>query len=156
MPRARQGNRAASLLPPDPDCARVLDLAITGFTLAFLALGFRRPFLWVLAYLYIDILSPQQISYRLLTALPISLIAFVLAFAGWALLDDKRDSRFTLRQGLIGALLLYCGASTTMAEPGTPWAPLDVTIAIARIVSRSVSDTGVLVAWAMNTAASVM
>jgi hypothetical protein len=35
----------------------VLDLAITGFTLAFLALGFRRPFVWVLAYLYIDILN---------------------------------------------------------------------------------------------------
>jgi len=94
----------------------VLDLAITGFTLAFLALGFRRPFLWVLAYLYIDILSPQQISYRLLSALPISLIAFVLAFAGWALLDDKRDSRFTLRQGLIAVLLLYCGATTMMAD----------------------------------------
>ena len=81
----------------------MLDLAITGFTLGMLALGFRRPFIWVLAYLYIDILSPQKISYHLLNALPISLIAFVLAFGGWALIDDKSDSRFTLRQGLITA-----------------------------------------------------
>jgi len=94
----------------------VLDLAITGFTLAFLALGLRRPFVWVLAYLYIDILTPQKISWSLLAALPISLIAFVLAFGGWLALDDKKDMRFTLRQVLIVALLAYCGITTTIAE----------------------------------------
>lgn len=94
----------------------MLDLGLTAFTLALLGIGFRRPFVWVLAYLYIDILSPQRISYRLLTALPVSLIAFVLAFAGWALLDNKRDSRFTLRQGLIVALLAYCAATTVYAD----------------------------------------
>ena len=41
----------------------MLDLAITAFTLAFLTLGLRRPFLWVLGYLYIDILTPQKISW---------------------------------------------------------------------------------------------
>ena len=94
----------------------MLDIAITGFTLAFLALGLRRPFVWVLAYLYIDILTPQKISWSLLAALPISLIAFVLAFGGWLVLDDKKDMRFTLRQVLIVALLLYCGITTTIAE----------------------------------------
>ena len=94
----------------------MLDLAITGFTLALIAAGFRRPFLWVLAYLYIDILAPQKISYHLLASLPISLIAFVLAFAGWALIDDKTDSRFTLRQGLIAVLLVYCGLTTMTAD----------------------------------------
>ncbi len=94
----------------------MLDLAITGFTLAFLALGLRRPFVWVLAYLYIDILTPQKISWSLLASLPISLIAFVLAFGGWLVLDDKKDTRFTLRQALIVALLAYCGITTTIAE----------------------------------------
>jgi probable O-glycosylation ligase (exosortase A-associated) len=94
----------------------VLDLAITGFTLALLVLGFRRPFIWVLAYLYIDILSPQKISYHLLSSLPISLIAFVLAFGGWLLVDPKNDSRFTLRQGLIAVLLVYCGMTTLSAD----------------------------------------
>ncbi len=94
----------------------MLDLAITGFTLALLAAGFRRPFVWVLAYLYIDILSPQKISYHLLASLPISLIAFVLAFGGWALVDEKIDSRFTLRQGLIAVLLVYCGMTTLSAD----------------------------------------
>lgn len=96
-------------------CAPVLDLAITGFTLAFLALGFRRPFVWVLAYLYVDILAPQKISWSLLASLPISLIAFVLAFGGWLALDDKRDTRLTFRQMLIVALLAYCGITTTTA-----------------------------------------
>jgi O-antigen ligase len=94
----------------------MLDLAITGFVFAMLALGLRRPFVWVLAYLYIDILSPQKISWSLLASLPISLIAFVLAFAGWLLLDPKTDSRFTLRQALIALLLVYCGLTTTIAD----------------------------------------
>jgi O-antigen ligase len=94
----------------------MLDLAITGFVFAMLALGLRRPFVWVLAYLYIDILSPQKISWSLLASLPISLIAFVLAFAGWLLLDPKADSRFTLRQALIALLLVYCGLTTMMAD----------------------------------------
>lgn len=94
----------------------MLDLAITGFTLAFLALGLRKPFVWVLAFIYIDILTPQKISWSLLASLPISLIAFVLAFGGWIALDDKRDTRFTLRQGLIVLLLVYCGLTTMMAE----------------------------------------
>jgi len=94
----------------------MLDLAITGFVFAMLALGLRRPFVWVLAYLYIDILSPQKISWALLASLPISLIAFVLAFLGWLLLDAKADSRFTLRQALIALLLLYCALTTMMAD----------------------------------------
>lgn len=94
----------------------MLDLAITGFTLAFLSLGLRRPFVWVLAYIYIDILTPQRISWSLLASMPISLIAFVLAFGGWLALDDKKHMRFTTRQGLIVLLLAYCGFTTTIAE----------------------------------------
>jgi probable O-glycosylation ligase (exosortase A-associated) len=94
----------------------VLDLALTGFVLAFLALGFRRPYLWVLAYLYIDSLAPQKISWGILKVIPISLISFVLAFGGWILVDYKRNSRFTLRQGLIAVLLVYCGLTTLSAD----------------------------------------
>ncbi len=94
----------------------MLDLALTGFVLGLLALGLRRPWLWVMAYCYIDIVAPQRMSYRLLAALPISLIVFVAAFGGWALLDDKRDSRFTLRQILLLLLLVYCGITTLFAD----------------------------------------
>lgn len=94
----------------------MLNLGLTGFVAALFALGLRRPFLWVLAYLYVDILVPQKVSWGFLSQLPLSLIAFVLAFGGWLMLDDKRDSRFTLRQGMIAALLGYCWLTTMNAD----------------------------------------
>ena len=94
----------------------MLNLALTGFIATLFALGLRRPFLWVLAFAYIDILVPQKISWGFLTVMPVSLMAFVLAFAGWVMIDDKRDSRFTLRQGLIVLLLVYCGLTTMVAD----------------------------------------
>ncbi|PLK27367.1 putative O-glycosylation ligase, exosortase A system-associated [Novosphingobium sp. TH158] len=94
----------------------MVDLGLTAFVLGLLALGLRRPFLWVLAYLYVDILAPQKISWFLLASIPISLIVFCLAFGGWLLIDDKRDSRFTLRQALLFLLLCYCGLTTLSAD----------------------------------------
>ena len=94
----------------------MLNLALTGFFAAMILLGFKRPFLWVLCYLYVDIVAPQIISWGFLTRLPISLIAFAAAFLGWLVFDDKRDSRFTWRQGLIGLLLLYCAMTTFTAD----------------------------------------
>lgn len=94
----------------------MLDLALAGFFFGFLAVGLRRPFLWILAYLYVDIVAPQKISYFLLASLPVSLIVFALAFGGWLLLDDKSDSRASWRQGLIFVLLIYCGATTLNAD----------------------------------------
>jgi probable O-glycosylation ligase (exosortase A-associated) len=70
----------------------------------------------VLAYLYVDILSPQKISWSLLTTLPISLIVFVAAFAGWLLVDDKKGANFGFRQVLMLILLIYCGITTIGAD----------------------------------------
>ena len=36
------------------------DLAFVAFLVALLGLGFRRPFLFVLAYAYIDTVSPRR------------------------------------------------------------------------------------------------
>lgn len=94
----------------------MLDLALGAFTAFMLAMGLRRPFLWVLTYLYIDILMPQKFSYFLLSSIPISLITFVAAFGGWLATDDKKDSRFTMRQAIILALLVYCGITTMTAD----------------------------------------
>ena len=94
----------------------MLDLGLATFLLGFLALGVRRPFLWTLAYLYVDILAPQKISWSLLKAVPASLIVFVLAFAGWAFADDKTGARFGFRQVLLLFLLIYCGITTMGAD----------------------------------------
>ncbi|WP_394662333.1 putative O-glycosylation ligase, exosortase A system-associated [uncultured Sphingomonas sp.] len=88
------------------------DLFLIGFLFSLFAMGLRRPFLLVLAYIYIDIVSPQRLTYYLLNTVPISLIAVIAAVGAWALVDDKRDSRFTLRQGAILLLLAYCATTT--------------------------------------------
>lgn len=94
----------------------MVDLALACFVFGLLALGLRRPFVWVLAYLYVDIVAPQKFSWFLLPSIPISLIAFVAAFAGWLLADNKAGSRFTFRQGLLALLLVYCGITTMLAD----------------------------------------
>jgi probable O-glycosylation ligase (exosortase A-associated) len=92
------------------------DLAFVGFLLAILALGFRRPFLFVLVYAYIDTVAPQRLSYYLLNSLQLSMIVACLAFAGWLLMEKKTDLRFTLRQALIGVLLCYTFYTTANAD----------------------------------------
>jgi probable O-glycosylation ligase (exosortase A-associated) len=92
------------------------DLVFIAFLAAIFGMGLRRPFILVLAYVYIDIVSPQRLTYVLLNTVPISLIAVALAVGGWLLADDKSDSRFTPRQGLIVALLLYCWVTTAGAD----------------------------------------
>ena len=94
----------------------MLDLALFLFVMALFALGLRRPFVWVLAYLYIDILAPQKIGWTLTPLLPISLIAFVLAFVGWAVTDTKSQIRFTLRQGIMVAFLGWCFLTLQWAD----------------------------------------
>lgn len=92
------------------------DLAFVGFLMAFLALGFKRPFLFVLAYAYVDIVAPQRLSYWMLNAVPVSLIVFGLAFLGWMIADDKRDMRVSFRQGVMALLFAYCAYTTSVAD----------------------------------------
>ena len=94
----------------------MFSLALTLYVVAFLLLGLRRPFVWVLAYLYIDIMAPQKVVWAILPSLQISLVAFIAAFAGWIFADRKEHSRFTLRQALMLVLLVYCGATTLSAD----------------------------------------
>ncbi|MEM7779570.1 MAG: DUF5935 domain-containing protein [Pseudomonadota bacterium] len=103
----------------------MLDLIFLAFIGYVLLLGLRRPYLWVLLYVYIDILAPQRIGYSIITQLSISMIAFAAAFGGWLFLERKEGARFTLRQGLMLALLIYCWWTLQGAEfpepAGTKW-----------------------------------
>jgi probable O-glycosylation ligase (exosortase A-associated) len=92
------------------------DLAFVGFLLALVGMGFKRPFLFVLAYVYVDIVSPQRLTYILLNSIPVSLILVALAVGAWALFDDKRDARVAPRQVLLVMLLAYCGMTTMHAD----------------------------------------
>lgn len=103
----------------------MLDLVFLAFIGYVLVLGLKRPFLWVLLYVYIDILAPQRIGYSLITSLPVSLIAFAAAFGGWVALDRKEGARFSIRQGLLLLLLVYCfwttGNADFPADAQTKW-----------------------------------
>jgi len=96
----------------------VRDLAFIGFIAAIVALGFRRPFLFVMAYAYVDIVSPQRLSYYLLNSIPggLSLIMAGLAAAAWLIADDKSGSRFAPRQWLMLLLVGYAGFTTYHAD----------------------------------------
>jgi probable O-glycosylation ligase (exosortase A-associated) len=106
----------------------MLDLALLAFIGLMLLLGLKRPFLWVLTYIYIDIVMPQKIGWGIITSpmLQLSLVAFVAAFGGWLLLDSKRGSVFTARQGMIVLLLLWCLMTTLGAQfPDSAWQKWD-------------------------------
>lgn len=92
------------------------DIPFILFLAAIFAMGFRRPFFFVLVYAYIDIVSPQRLTYMLLNSLPISLIAAAAALLGWAIADDKSGLRFTPRQMLMVVLLAYCAWTTAHAD----------------------------------------
>lgn len=92
------------------------DLAFIGFLFALFGLGFRKPFLFVLVYVYIDIVSPQRLTYLLLNSVPISLIAAAFAVLSWLAFDDKRDVRFAPRQLMLLMLLGYCFWTTKNAD----------------------------------------
>jgi probable O-glycosylation ligase (exosortase A-associated) len=92
------------------------DLAFIAFLAGLVGMGFRRPFLLVLAYVYVDLVSPQRLTYLLLNSVPISLIMVIFAVMGWVFFDDKKDSRIAPRQFLMAVLLIYCGITTTQAD----------------------------------------
>ena len=92
------------------------DLAFVAFLLALVGMGLRRPFLLVLGYVYVDIVSPQRLTYLLLNSVPVSLIMVVLAVGGWALFDNKAGTRIVFRQFMLVALLAYCGVTTIGAD----------------------------------------
>ncbi len=92
------------------------DLFFIAYLAILFGIAFKRPFLFVLVYAYIDIVSPQRLSYFLLNSIPISAIAFAFAFVGWAAIDDKRDSRFSWRQLFMLLLLAWCAWTTAHAD----------------------------------------
>ena len=92
------------------------DLFFIVFLAGMFGLGLKRPFILVLVYSYIDIVSPQRLSYYLLNSIPISLLAFAAAVGAWLVLDDKKDCRFSRRQGMVILLLAYCWWTTSHAD----------------------------------------
>jgi hypothetical protein len=103
------------------------ELFLTGFLFALILFAFKRPFLFILAYAYVDTVSPQRLSYFFLNRVPLglSMIFAALAVATW-LAFDKKEARFGPRQGLMLILLLYVTWTTSNADmPIEAWVKWD-------------------------------
>ncbi|TKD51352.1 putative O-glycosylation ligase, exosortase A system-associated [Sphingomonas baiyangensis] len=94
------------------------DLAFVAFLAMLLGLGLRKPFVLVLGYVYIDLVSPQRLSYYLLSSIPISLLFFAAAVIGWLLFDKKEATRLSIRQVLM--LLILGWAAYTLPASHFP------------------------------------
>jgi len=94
----------------------VRDLFFVGFLASLFVLALRRPFLFVLAYCYVDVVAPQRLSYYLLSGGNIVLICAIAAMGSWLLFDRKTDFRIAGRQWLMLLLLLYAGFTTLNAD----------------------------------------
>ena len=90
------------------------------FFIAFLGacgfLGLKRPYIFVMLFCYVDIVSPQRVGYSLLASLPLSLIMFALAIGTWLFFDNKKGTRIDILQGVLGLLLFYCAMTTIYAD----------------------------------------
>ena len=104
-------NRAKSMAG-----AAMRDIFFLVFLLAILFMAIKRPFLFVLAYCYVDIVAPQRLSFFLLNKVPLSLIMFGLAVLGWLIADNKKGMRGDQLQIVLALLLVYCGISTINAD----------------------------------------
>ena len=82
----------------------LLLLAVYG---CFLVLGAAAPFVLALGYVWVDAFRPQEVSYGLLTSLPVSMMMGAAAVGGWFLMDRRQPAP----PGPIVVLLLF-GAPT--------------------------------------------
>src|SRR5688572_19691527 len=92
------------------------DLALVGFLVLIFGFALKRPFLFVLAYVYIDIVAPQRLSYYLFNQAPISQIFFIAAFLGWLIADRKDGTGIAPRQWMMALLLAWAGLTTLTAD----------------------------------------
>lgn len=95
------------------------DLFLIAFLFALIGIAFARPYLMTMAYIYVDLVQPQRITYYLLNAAPISLIMAVLAVLFFLLFDDKRNLRFGRVQAMMTIWLVWI-TFTTIAVAQLP------------------------------------
>ncbi len=98
----------------------LLLLAVYG---GFLVLGAAAPFVLALGYVWVDAFRPQEVSYGLLTSLPVSMMMGAAAVGGWFMLDRREPARPGPIVVLMLLFALWCTLSTAYwaAVPTTAW-----------------------------------
>jgi len=94
------------------------DIFIVLMLLFLFAAACKRPFLMTLAYLYVDLVQPQRVSYYLVNAVPVSMIFGAAAVLFYVLFDRKQHVRFGPIQWLMLLFLVWVTVTTFNAQIG--------------------------------------
>lgn len=94
------------------------DLFILLMLLFLFGAACKRPFLMTLAYLYVDLVQPQQISYYLVNSVPVSMIFGAAAVLFFLIFDDKRGLGFGRLQVMMVIFLVWITFTTFNAQLG--------------------------------------
>lgn len=93
---------------------------------AFLAGGFAAPFVFSLGYIWVDGFRPQEVSYSILTELPVSMIMAVAAIGGYFVLDRRFPPKPSAQLVLTLLLAVWVTLTTNWAEvPDPAWIKWD-------------------------------
>ncbi len=88
----------------------------------FLATGFAAPFVFSLGYIWVDGFRPQEVSYSILTELPVSMIMAVAAIGGYLVLDRRFPPKPSAQLVLTLLFAIWVTLTTTWAEvPDPAW-----------------------------------
>ena len=80
---------------------------LLGVILLLMYWGFRKPIIFVLAYVWASIFTPQHVAYSIITSIPISLIFGLAAFVAFLKLQKVPYIRWRSQSVLTGALAIW-------------------------------------------------
>lgn len=92
----------------------------------FMAAGLLSPFVWSLAYVWVDTLLPHKLSYSLLTDVPVAFIMGAGAVLSYILMDRKNLPRLSVVHVLCMILAVWITLTETWAvSPVAAWIKWD-------------------------------
>lgn len=90
-------------------------LFLLGVYCSFFFFGLRAPHILVLGYVWVDIFTPQLISYGILTEIPVSMLLGVAIMLSLARLPSSPDVKLRLVTILVGLFSIWMTASLSWA-----------------------------------------
>ena len=90
-------------------------LFLLGVYCSFFVFGLRAPHILVLGYVWVDIFTPQLISYGILTEIPVSMLLGVAILLSLARLPSSPDVKLRLVTILVGLFSIWMTASLAWA-----------------------------------------
>lgn len=97
-------------------------IVLTVFYLFFLVTGFSAAFVFALGYIWVDLFSPQQVSFSLLNRIPISMIMGVAAISSYLLFDRRDPPRLVFGLWLVLIWAIWITLTTLWAVvPVAAW-----------------------------------